>query len=329
VTLAPDPVVEYLASAARGWLDTLDDEQRSRAGFAFDDDERFAWAYVPGPRRGLAIAEMTDPQRRAAGAIVDAALSERGAREVRGVIDLEPILGELEQRAGRGNWLRRDPELYWHALFGRPGSDDPWSWRIGGHHLAIHVTVAGGRVIGATPSFLGANPATVTDGASAGHRTLDGEERLARAFLANLKPDQRHLAIVDPVAPADILSGTGRRAELRDVPAGIRHDALEAAQRSALEALVRHYLGRYDPAVAMDQWSRLVDAGLDGVTFAWAGPDEPGRGHYYAIRGPSLLIEYDNTQNGANHIHSVWRDPANDWGEDQLAEHYRRDHRPG
>jgi len=329
VSLPPDPAFERLAAAASGWLETLDDEQRSLATFAFDDDERFAWAYVPGPRRGLAVAEMTNPQRRAAMTIVDEALSERGAREVGGVIGLEPILGELEQRAGRGNWLRRDPELYWHALFGRPGPDDPWSWRIGGHHIAIHVTVAGGRVIGATPSFLGANPATVPDGPSAGQRTLDGEERLARAFLATLTPDQRRVAIVDPVAPADILSGTGRRAELRDVPEGIRHDALEAAQRSALEALVRHYLGRYDPAVATDQWSRLVDAGLDGVTFAWAGPDEQGRGHYYAIRGPSLLIEYDNTQNGANHVHSVWRDATNDWGGDLLAEHYRSAHRPG
>lgn len=325
MTPAPDPA-ERLAVAARRWLDTLDDEQRSRAGFAFDDVERFAWAYVPGPRRGLAIADMTTPQRHAAMAIVDAALSERGAREVRGVIDLEPILGTLEQRAGRGNWLRRDPELYWHAIFGQPGSDGPWSWRIGGHHIAIQTTVAGGRVIGTTPSFLGANPATVPDGVSAGHRTLDGEERLARAFLASLTHDQRHVAIVDRAAPADILSGTGRRAELRDVPEGIRHDVLEAAQRSAFEALVRHYLGRYHPAVAMDRWSRLVDAGLDEVTFAWAGPDEPGRGHYYAIRGPSLLIEYDNTQNGANHIHSVWRDPANDWGEDLLAEHYRTRH---
>jgi len=328
VTLAPEMAAERLAAAARSWLEALDDEQRSQATFAFDDVERFAWAYVPGPRRGLAIADMTAPQRRAARAIVDAAMSERGAREVGGVIDLEPILGELEGRAGRGNWLRRDPELYWHSLFGRPGSDDAWSWRIGGHHVAIQVTVAGGRVIGATPSFLGANPATVPDGASAGHRTLDGEELLARAFLATLTPDQRRVAIVNPVAPADILSGTGRRAELRDVPAGIRHDALEAGQRSAFEALVRHYLGRYEPAVDTDQWSRLVDAGLDEVTFAWAGPDEPGRGHYYAIRGPSLLIEYDNTQNGANHIHSVWRDPANDWGEDLLAEHYRHAHRP-
>jgi hypothetical protein len=327
MTQAPGTAGDRLTAAARGWLATLDDAQRAKATFAFDDDERFAWDYVPGPRYGLALGEMTPAQRAAATGVVNAALSERGAREVRGVIDLEPILGELERRVGRGQWQRRDPGLYWHAIFGTPGSDGPWSWRIGGHHVAIHVTVIAGSVIGATPSFLGANPATVPDGPSVGLRTLDGEERLARALLASLTPEQRRTAIVAPVAPADILSGSGRRAELRDVPAGIRYDALDAAQRMALEALVRHYVGRCQPAVAEANWSRIRNAGLGAITFAWAGPDEPGRGHYYAIHGPRLLIEYDNTQNGANHIHSVWRDPTNDWGEDLLAAHYRATHR--
>jgi hypothetical protein len=328
VTATPRPAVERLTAAARAWLETLDDEGRSHATFAFDDDERFAWEYVPGTRLGLAVGEMTTEQRTAADAIVEAALSERGARDVRGVIGLEPILGEIERRAGRGNWQRRDPGLYWHAIFGTPGTDEPWSWRIGGHHVAIHVTVAQDRVIGATPSFLGANPATVPDGPRTGMRTLDGEERLARALLASLTPEQRRHAIVDRDAPADILSGSGRRAELRDVPAGIRYNALDTGQRTALEALVRHYIGRSEPAVADAEWSRIHDVGLDAITFAWAGPDEAGHGHYYAVHGPRLLIEYDNTQDRGNHIHSVWRDPTNDWGEDLLAAHYRVAHQP-
>jgi hypothetical protein len=329
VTNTTGPAAERLTAAARAWLETLTDDGRSRAVFRFDDAERFAWDYVPGTRLGLAAGEMTPEQRLTAAAIVEAALSERGAREVRGVMDLEPILGELERRAGRGNWQRRDPGLYWHAIFGTPGMDEPWSWRIGGHHVAIHVTVARGRVIGTTPSFLGANPQTVPDGPSAGHRTLDGEERLARALLASLTQEQRRHAIVDRDAPADILSGSGRRAELRDVPTGIRYNALDAGQRMALEALIRYYVGRSQPAVADAEWSRIRDASLDAITFAWAGPDEPGHGHYYAVHGPRLLIEYDNTQDRANHIHSVWRDPTNDWGEDLLAAHYRAAHRSG
>ena len=102
---------------------------------------------------------------------------------------------------------------------------------------------------------------------------------------------------------------------------GSAYRDLTATARADLERLIRHYLDRVRPDVAVAEWERIVDAGLDEVSFAWAGPEEPGRGHYYAVRGPSLLIEYDNTQNGANHIHAVWRDLANDWGEDLLARH--------
>jgi hypothetical protein len=319
--MAPDPTApaERIAAAVRGWLDGLDDRQREAARFAFDDAERFAWQYVPGERQGVSLRWMTPAQRVLAFGIVDAAMSARGARELRAVIDLEVILGELEGRSGY-----RDPGRYWFAVFGEPGDGAPWSWRVGGHHVAVHGTVAGGVVVGATPSFLGANPATVPKGGPlAGRRALDGEERLARELLASLTAAQRKLAIVDPVAPPDILSGTGRRADLREVPTGIRADALEPGQRDRLEGLVHHYLQRFEAGAARAARERVAAAGFDGVTFAWAGADQPGRGHYYAVRGPTLLIEYDNTQNGGNHVHSVWRDSTNDWGEDLLAEHYR------
>jgi hypothetical protein len=315
-----------MVDAAQRWLAGLDAGQRERATFPFATDERFVWAYTPGHREGLAIADMSAPQREAAMAVVDAALSPRGAAEVRAIIALETVLGEIERQGGKPGWPRRDPELYWFAVFGDAGGESPWAWRVGGHHVAIELTVADGEVIGSAPSFLGANPATVPSGPRAGERTIDGEETLARALLASLTPAQRAIAVVDPVAPPDILSGNGRRAVVGDVPAGIRHEDLGAAQRDGLEGLIRHYLDRAGPAVAEMEWERVRSAGLAGLTFAWAGPDAPGRGHYYAVRGPSFLIEYDNTQNGANHIHAVWRDLANDWGEDVLAAHYRERH---
>ena len=133
---------------------------------------------------------------------------------------------------------------------------------------------------------------------------------------------------MDPVAPPDILSGNGRRADVRDIATGIRHDGLGREARAGLEGLIRHYLGRAHAGAADAAWDRIVADGLPDVSFAWAGPDEPGRGHYYAIRGPRFLIEYDNTQNGANHIHAVWRDLVDDWGEDTLAAHYHAGHHP-
>lgn len=317
---------ERLSAATVQWLASLDPGQRARATFPFVAAERFAWGFVPGDRTGLALGELADPQRAAALQVVGAALSVRGATEVQGVIALEPILGELERAGGRGNWMRRESGRYWMAVYGDPARDEPWAWRLEGHHVSVRSTVVAGQVAAVTPSFLGANPATIPGGPLAGHRTLDGEQTLARALLGTLSQEERSAAVVDPVAPPEIMSGTGRRADIRRVPMGIARGRLGAAGRGALDRLIRHYLDRSPEALADAAWERLQGAGLDAVFFAWAGSDGPGQGHYYAIGGPTLLIEYDNTQNGANHIHSVWRDPVNDWGDDVLAEHYREAH---
>ena len=316
---------EELARSVGAWLDGLDAGQRATASFPFTDPERFAWDYRPGARGGLAIADMRPNQRSAALGVVATAMSARGAGEIASIIALEPILGALERETGRSRF-DRDPELFWFSVFGDPNVGAAWSWRIGGHHVAIQLTVVDGRIVGSAPSFLGANPAVVPSGPSAGVRALTGEETLARELVVGLSPEQRAIAIVDPKAPPDIHSGNGARADMRAIPSGIRRDDLTPAQQAGLETLIRHYLGRARDDVAAAEWERIADAGLDAITFAWAGPLEPRRGHYYAVRGPHFLIEYDNTQDGANHIHSVWRDLTNDWGEDTLAAHYRQGH---
>jgi hypothetical protein len=317
---------DELTRSVGAWLGGLDTGQREQATFPFESSERFVWDYRPGERGGLALADMSADQRTAAMAVVRSALSERGADEVASIIELETVLGALERERGRDGWIRRDPERYWWAVFGDPGAGGPWSWRIGGHHVATQLTVADGGIVGSTPSFLGSNPAVVPSGPSAGARALTGEEALARALVADLSAEQRAIAIVDPVAPPDILSGNGERADTSAIPSGIRHDDLTPAQRDGLERLIQHYVGRARDEVAAADWERIKDTGLAAITFAWAGPLEPGLGHYYAIRGPNFLVEYDNTQNDANHIHAVWRDLTNDWGEHALRNHYRRDH---
>jgi hypothetical protein len=316
-----------ITAAVRAWLDRLNDSERAQATFPFETPERLVWAYTPDPRMGLAIRDMRPDQRADSSAIVASAMSTRTAAEIAEIIALETILGQLERAGGRSGWPRRDPELYWFAVFGDPGSAKQWSWRVGGHHVAIHVTVADDRVIGTTPSFLGANPAVVPSGPRAGATMLPGEEGLARALLSDLTPVERGVAVVDDIAPADILTGTGRHADVWSIPVGIRHADLGASRQAALERLIRQYVERMRPEVAEAAWERIVATGLGDATFAWAGSDAPGRGHYYAIRGPSFVIEYDNTQNGANHIHAVWRDLDNDWGEDVLAEHLAIAHR--
>ncbi len=315
-----------MADAATRFLESLSGEQRALALFPFEGDERYVWNYTPVDRNGLYLKDMTAAQRAAAFALLDTGLSVRGRRKARQIIELEPILRETERIEGIVvQWLR-DPERYAFSVFGEPGGRAPWAWRVGGHHLGLHFTLVERDLIAPTPLFFGANPVQVRHGPETGRRTLADEEDLARALLGSLDTAQKTVAIVDPVAPDDILTKNYRSADPEAPPRGLAYGALSGEQRERLVRLVRHYVERATDEVTTGAWARIERAGLDGVAFAWAGPEERGRGHYYAVKGPSFLIEYDNTQNNANHIHSVWRDFANDWGGDLLAAHYASAH---
>ena len=316
-----------MAEAATAWLASLGSEQRAQASFPFSGDERYQWSYTPGGRNGLTLQAMTAAQRRAALRLFDAGLSARGAASAQEIIAHESILRETERIEQRHSVDDRDPELYYFSVFGTPGGAEPWGWRANGHHLALSFTVVGDALVSPTPLFFGANPAEVQHGPAHGLRILAAEEDLARALLGSLAAEQTRLAIVDPVAPDDILTKNYRVVDPLAIPRGIAYAALSGVQRGQLVSLIRHYIERTANELSAQTWARIELAGLDEVTFAWAGAVERGQGHYYAVKGPTFLIEYDNTQNNANHIHSVWRDITQDWGEDVLAQHYARAHR--
>jgi len=318
--------VRRMAEAAAALLDSLGSAQRARASFPFLGDERYQWAYTPGPRNGLPLKAMTAAQRRVALRLFDAGLSARGTATAQQILTLESILRETEQIEQIDSGENRDPELYYFTIFGTPGGAAPWGWRVGGHHLALNFTVVGEELVSPTPLFFGANPAEVHHGPARGLRILDAEEELARALLGTLEAGQKTKAVVDSVAPADILTKNYRMADPNAIPYGIAYAALSGEQRGHLVSLVRHYIERAADEVSGHVWSRIERPGLDALTFSWAGSQERGEAHYYAVKGPTFLIEYDNTQNSANHIHSVWRDFTNDWDADVLAQHYAHSH---
>lgn len=321
--------VGQMTDAAKRFVAALNDEQRGRALFPFAGDERYFWHYTPIDRNGLKLGEMSDEQRDLAFALLASGLSARGGRQARQIIDLEPILREAEQIEGITNNWHRDSARYVFSVFGEPGGREPWAWRVGGHHIGIIFTIVDGDWVAPTPLFLGANPAIVRHGEHTGHRILPEEEELARVLLGSLTADQKAVAIVDPVAPADILTTNRQVADPAAPPTGISYADLGGEQRGHLHTLVRHYLTRVTDELSGGAWDSIERDGLAGVGFAWAGPEERDRGHYYAIKSPTFLIEYDNTQNNANHIHSVWRDFTNDFGEDLLAAHYAETHSHG
>jgi hypothetical protein len=314
--------VGRMTGAAREFLASLEPGQRSRAHGPFDVPDRREFTYLPGPRPGLALADMSAEQQARAMDLLATGLSERGLADARAIMQLEAILAELERSVGRRGWERRHPDHYWIRVLGDPGGAAPWAWKVGGHHLAVHLTVVGEQLAG-TPLFFGANPATVPAGhPKAGLRILPDEEDLGRALVTMLPEHHRQVAVTAPVAPGDILSRHDPVADVRLIPSGLAYHDLDGEHRDLLVRLVRRFLDRAIPEVSATAWADIDRAGLDRVTFRWAGGIEPGHGHYYAVLGPTFLLEYDNTQNNANHVHTVWRDLRRDWGEDLLAAHY-------
>ncbi|MEP6628892.1 MAG: DUF3500 domain-containing protein [Lapillicoccus sp.] len=314
-----------LREAAVAFVAALDPAGRQAALSPFDTDDRREWTYLPGPRPGVAVEDLDDSARTALDALLDATLSAAGALRTRAVMELDDVLRDLERGRGKGGWERRSSGRYWVRVLGSP-TEALWAWHLGGHHVAIHATVVGDS-LALTPCFLGANPAVVPSGPHAGMQVLREEEALARDLLGALDADQRRVAVVSRTAPSDIATRHDPLADRSLVPAGVARAQLDPDQQGRLEALVRCYVDRAPDSVAAERWRTLVAEGLDAVTFAWAGPTSPGEPHYYALRGESFLVEYDNTQDGANHAHTVWRDLRRDWGEDLLAQHHARDHR--
>jgi Protein of unknown function (DUF3500) len=311
-----------MATASEAFLNSLSPEQRAIAILPFEDDQRQDWHYIPKPRKGVPYKQLGEAQTQLANALLSTGLSQRGLRKASTIISLEPILREIEQ----GHGPVRDSELYYFCVFGKPQASRPWGWSIEGHHLSLNYTVIEDSVVASTPSFLGANPAEVQHGPRQGLRTLASEEDIARTLLKSLDDRQRTQAVVSESAPGDILSANSRKAGPIK-PAGLQANGLTGQQAEVLMNLLNEYAENMAADIAAARMGKLRSAGFNNIHFAWAGGFEHGQPHYYRIQGPTFLIEYDNIQDNANHIHSVWRDFNGDFGVDLLAEHYENAHR--
>jgi len=311
-----------MSNAAGQFLNSLSPEQRAKASFAFNSDDRLRWHFIPNemfPRKGLMLKDMNAEQRRLADALLGTGLSSRGLVKVKAIIELEDVLKVVEV----GGKFARNKEEYLFSVFGTPGPKGAWGWRVEGHHISIRFTINDGSIgsqVASSPMFLGSNPAEVREGAQKGTRVLGEEEDAGRALVQALSPDQLRTAVINPVAPTDIL--TMNKNDLTPLPEeGILHSALQPQQQLLLKRVIEVYVSTMETDVAAERLAVATRAGMDKVRFAWAGSTERGQKHYYRIQGPTFLIEFDNTQNDGNHVHSVWRDFNGDFGRDLLREH--------
>src|SRR6185295_8861745 len=220
----------------------------------------------------------------------------------------------------------RDPGKYYISIFGNPASDSIWGWRLEGHHISFNFSAKNNAIVSGTPGFLGTNPAVVLSGPEKGKHILKNETELGFALLQSLDANQAKKAIISTDAPSEIITAADRKAMIEH-PEGVLYTELSSSQQKMFLELLSVYIHRYTRLFASVMMKEIEDAGLDKLQFAWAGEQQtgPGHPHYYRIQGPTIIIEYDNTQNNANHIHTVIRDLKNDFGGDELLEHYKKD----
>ncbi len=331
-------VAGRMAAAASAWLAGLDPDQRALAqragpsGGPGAEAERLRWSYLPTDHGGLPLGRQRPAQQSLAMRLVSTGLSDAGYVTVCAVMGLENVLDGAEGfPRGGGRERYRDPGLYYLRVFGEPGGPGPWGWRFGGHHVSLNNLVVDGRVRAVTPCFIGANPAAAPLLGGGSLRVLGPTEDLARDLVRSLSPALRARAVLLDRAPSDIVSRNRPRLFDGDVepddeppltvqPQGVAGSELDSAGRALLEALLAAYLGRVPDGL-------VAPVDVDAVHLAWAGSTEPGRPHYHRLQGPRLLAEWDDTQDGANHAHSVWRDPEADFGLDALAVHRAEHHR--
>lgn len=314
---------QKLTAAAATFVKALEPELRKQTVFPFDDDERFNWHFVPRSRRGASLHDLSQAQLNAALNLLKESTSVQGFKKATDVMALEEVLREVENRSKDDSY--RDPKKFYFSIFGDPGSESPWGWRLEGHHISLNFSAVSEEIQSSTPSFFGSNPATIPSGSRKGEQILKQESDLGFALVNALTPAQLTKALVDEQAYSDILSGNKRKAALLN-PQGISYKELNASQKKMFMSLLDVYVRNYELGFSKKLMKKIEDAGIENLSFAWAGSLKPGKGHYYRIQGPMLLIEFDNTQNGANHIHSVVRDLTNDFAEDILREHYAKEH---
>jgi hypothetical protein len=311
--------VGLMTDAANKFLASLTPEQKAKTVLNFDDAYRIDWTYVPRERKGLPIKEMNEAQRKLAHEFLKAGLSSYGYGKATSIMSLEPVLREME---GPNRRFPRDEELYFLTIFGTPGAKDRWGWRFEGHHVSLNFTIVKGELLNNAPLGFGANPAEVREGPRKGFRALANEEDKGRELIQALDEKQRAVAIFDAKAPNDIVNlGTPKADPLN--PQGIAYDQLNAQQKEKLVKLLDEYLARMPEDLAKQRRDNLQKAGLSTLHFGWAGGINKNDPHYYRIQSKTFLIEYDDTQNNANHIHTVWRDYDGDFGRDWLREHYQ------
>jgi len=306
------------SARALEFVNSLTEIQQKKAVFPFNEMNRYEWHFLPAAmvgRTGIAVKDLDSLQKENLHLLLQAYLSKEGYVRTTNIMDFEYLLKEMQPQNSN-----RIPENYSISVYGTPNQDSIWGWKFSGHHLALNFTIVRDK-IGFAPFFFGVYPAQVKDGPQKGTRLLKDQEDLGFELINSLSPDQQHKAIFELKAFTEIVTTNSQKVGHLE-PVGIFAHEMTPAQKIVLNRIIAAYLLSMPAPLAEARIKRIAVEDMNDVRFGWAGDTVPGKPHYYRIQGNSFLIEFDNTQDNANHIHTVWRDFNGDFGADLIREHY-------
>ena len=311
-TATEPPAGQTMIAAVDVFRKSLTPDQLQQASFQFDDAERLNWHFIPRPRKGLPLKQLEGDALKTAKTFIHSGLSEAGYDQTLNVMSLEEVLYLLEGGDRETRRENRDPGKYYISIFGEPAEKGVWGWRLEGHHVSLNFTVKDGVVVSSTPEFFGANPGTIDAGVGRQIRVLGPEEDIARQILKLCTPEQQKVCWISKTAP-DEVPGAGAPQPVVGPPVGLSYAKMSDDQKHLLKDLLSEYLKNMPGSVEQERRQAIESAGMDGIHFAWWGDSELNHRHHYRVQGKTFIIEYNNTQNNANHVHSMWRNVAGDF----------------
>jgi hypothetical protein len=315
-TAKDPPVGQAMIAAANAFRKSLTPDQLKQCSFSYQDEERLNWHFIPRERKGLPLRDLEGEALKLAREFIRSGLTEAGYDQVLNIMSLEEVLYLLEANAENAVRSqvreRRDPGKYHLSIFGEPAEKGLWGWRLEGHHLSLNFSIQDGKVVASTPEFFGANPGTIDAGPERRIRVLGPEEDIARQILKLCTPEQMKLVLVSKTPPKEVPGPGAPQAEVGPA-VGLPYVKMSDDQKKLLQNLLSEYLKNLPTSIEQERRAEIQQAGLDHIHFAWWGESELNQPHHYRVQGPTFVIEYNNTQNNANHVHSMWRSLKGDF----------------
>ncbi|GGZ90076.1 DUF3500 domain-containing protein [Algibacter mikhailovii] len=327
---------EELVTASNLFLETLNEQENKEILQKFSDSLRTEWTNLPSgmvKRPGKKLGDLSNASKTTLHELLITIFSSQGYLKVTSIMQLDDILNNGAKAAFEEEFIKeklflQTKKLGWNynnffiSIWNQPSLTKPWGIKFEGHHLSINITVFGEHV-SFTPMFIGAGSEVLPFTKHIGLRYLSKEEDYGIKLINSFNEEQKKQATLNEEVPKDIITNPDSDKRITDYN-GIKAEHLTNEQKQLLMLLIKEYVNNLENDKAQENLDKIKTSGVENIYFAWIGSYQSKAPHYYIINGPDFIIEYDNVgfRNNGDHIHAIWREKINDFGEDILKTHH-------